>query len=103
MFCLSNSLNEKLQSVAMADPKPNSSQYIDLNFIPCTSNYAERLFSRAKKVLGTFRHGLLPSSLEQQLFLLSNRNSLDVDLIEKILKDRPDIVEDDVITDDEFE
>ncbi|KAL0221884.1 hypothetical protein RCL1_001738 [Eukaryota sp. TZLM3-RCL] len=100
----SNSLKEKLQSVtAMTEPTANSSQYIDLNFIPCTSNSVERLFSRAKILLGTFRHRLLPSSLEQQLFLLSNRNLWDVDLIEKILKDTPDIIEDEVITDDEFE
>ncbi|KAL0251579.1 hypothetical protein GEMRC1_000792 [Eukaryota sp. GEM-RC1] len=48
---LVKSFNEKLDDVDTI-PENTASEYLDLSFIPSTSNQVERLFSRAKLTLG---------------------------------------------------
>ena len=45
-----------------------SSRYIDLRWIPATSNEVERLFSRAGLVLTSRRRAMHPTTLESLLF-----------------------------------
>ena len=46
---------------------------IDLEWIPPTSNCAERLFSRVRIVLTDYRGSLSPVNLEPQIFLHANK------------------------------
>ncbi|KAL0231690.1 hypothetical protein GEMRC1_011094 [Eukaryota sp. GEM-RC1] len=70
-------------------PDKPTSKYIDLKWIPGTSNVLERLFSRAKHTLGDYRCSLSDSSLEQQLYLLYNRDLWNEDDVRKIISKRP--------------
>ncbi|KAL0227660.1 hypothetical protein RCL1_003803 [Eukaryota sp. TZLM3-RCL] len=84
---LSGSLEEKLSEIGSDSQSYSTNKYYNLNFIPCTSNEVERLFSRAKILIGSLRHRMLPSSLEHQIFLLTNRSLWNVHTLEKILTD----------------
>ncbi len=61
-------------------------EYIDLKFIPPTSNIVERLFSKSKLILSDVRKSMLPANLEMLLFLKVNRNLWDLTLVGKCLK-----------------
>ena len=45
-----------------------------LDWLPVTSNIAERLFSQTKHVFSQYRKRLLPRHLEMQLFLMINES-----------------------------
>jgi hypothetical protein len=64
--------------------KPKLAEYIDLDFIPSTSNHAERFFSSAKLCLTSLRKRILPKNLEIQLFLKLNW-SMGSEKLEKLL------------------
>ncbi|KAE9014845.1 hypothetical protein PF011_g7883 [Phytophthora fragariae] len=48
--------------------------YIDINFIPSTSNICERLFSQSKLILTDQRRAMKPPTLEMIVFLRANRS-----------------------------
>ncbi|KAL0236319.1 hypothetical protein GEMRC1_002901 [Eukaryota sp. GEM-RC1] len=68
---------------------PATSQYIDLSFIPSTSNALEGLFSRAKLTVGCLRTRLSAESLEKQLFLLYNRTHWTANTVRTIVNSHP--------------
>ena len=43
--------------------------YVDMKFVPPTSNTLERFFSKAKFFLGDYRYRITPEHFEAQLFL----------------------------------
>jgi hypothetical protein len=49
------------------------SRYVDLSYIPPTSNHVERLFSSVKLLLGDLRGRLTDAHLEATVFLKENR------------------------------
>ena len=55
-----------------------------LDWLPVTSNIAERLFSQTKRVFLQYRKRLLPRHLEMQLFLMINENFWTVETVSKI-------------------
>ncbi|KAL0224162.1 hypothetical protein P9112_003552 [Eukaryota sp. TZLM1-RC] len=81
-------LSAKLAEVSSSSML-NSSRYIDLTFIPPTSNEIERLFSRAKLTVGCLRTRLSPFSLEKQLFLLNNKTHWSENTIKLIMLSHP--------------
>jgi hypothetical protein len=48
-------------------------KYIPLNFILCSSSIVESFFSTTEHVFGSRRAGTLPIHVEEQMFLLKNR------------------------------
>lgn len=50
----------------------HESNYIDLKFIPPTSNCVERMFSVCKNILGDDRHAMTPEHFEMVVFLKMN-------------------------------
>jgi hypothetical protein len=65
--------------------KVSSSEFIDLSFIPPTSNIVERLFSAARLVLTDYRKCMSPYTFECVMFLKVNREFWDASLISKIV------------------
>ncbi len=61
------------------------SLYIDLNFVPATSNIVERLFSAAKHILTDTRKSMHPIHFEACLFLKINRDLWNVHTLGRIL------------------
>ena len=55
-----------------------------LDWLPVTSNIAERLFSQTKHVFSQYRKGLLPRHPEMQLFLMINEIFWSVETVSKI-------------------
>ena len=55
-----------------------------LDWLPVTSNIAERLFSQTKHVFSQYRKRLLPRHLEMQLFLMVNDSFWSVETVSKI-------------------
>jgi len=62
-------------------------RYINIDWIPPTSNLCERLFSRAKLVFSERRQRLLPKNLEIVLFLKLNRNLWTPFTVQEVYKD----------------
>ena len=60
-------------------------EYLNLNFVPPTSNVVERLFSNARLVLTDYRKSMTPYTFECVMFLKINRNFWDLDLVAKIV------------------
>jgi hypothetical protein len=56
-------------------------EYIDMSFIPPTSNIVERLFSAARLVLTDYRKSMSPYTFECVMFLKINRKLWDSSLI----------------------
>ncbi|KAL0229570.1 hypothetical protein GEMRC1_014187 [Eukaryota sp. GEM-RC1] len=67
--------------------RQNASRYIDLSFIPSTSNECERLFS-AVRTIGEHRFGLIAGSLERQLFLHYNRSFWNTETLRKVIRNK---------------
>jgi hypothetical protein len=63
---------------------PKTSKYINMKWIPPTTNAVERLFSRLKIVFSDRRKNLLPRHLELILTIVANRNLWDIDDCTKI-------------------
>lgn len=63
-----------------------SSKYLDLRFIPPTSNDAERLFSVASRYYSDVRQRMEPTTLEKLLFLRYNEHFWDIHTVEKAIK-----------------
>jgi len=57
--------------------------YIDLSFIPSTTNVVERLFSRAKLYYTPLRKRMTPRNLEVLVFLHCNRSLINVQILSK--------------------
>ena len=66
----------------------SKSCYINFNWIPPTSNIAERFFSQAKLFFGPQRQSLSPQNFEAQIFLLLNKAFWDVNLVQRVLVDK---------------
>lgn len=60
-------------------------EFIDVSFIPPTSNMVERLFSAARLVLTDYRKVMTPYTFECVMFLKINRNLWDASLVSKIV------------------
>ncbi|KAH9150177.1 hypothetical protein AeNC1_019328 [Aphanomyces euteiches] len=60
--------------------------YMDLKFIPPTSNLVERLFSRAKLVKSDRRMRMLPIHLEMLTFLSSNKRFWGLGQVEQAME-----------------
>ena len=50
------------------------SQYMDVAFVPPTSNECERFFSAAKLVFTDLRQGMEPATLEMVMLLMMNKS-----------------------------
>jgi hypothetical protein len=61
------------------------SDFIDIEFIPPTSNIVERLFSAARLVLTDYRKSMTPYTFECVMFLKINRALWDSSLVSKIV------------------
>jgi hypothetical protein len=60
-------------------------EFIDLSFIPPTSNIVERLFSAARLVLTDYRKSMSPYTFECVMFLKMNRKLWDASLVSSIV------------------
>ena len=60
-------------------------EYIDLDFIPATSNLVERFFSASKLVLTDFRQSLYPINVEAVMYLKLNRHFWNVKTMERVV------------------
>ena len=65
--------------------KITSTAYIDMSFIPPTSNIVERLFSAARLVLTDYRQSMTPYTFECVMFLKMNRKLWDASLVSNIV------------------
>jgi hypothetical protein len=65
--------------------KITSTAYIDMSFIPPTSNIVERLFSAARLVLTDYRKSMTPYTFECVMFLKMNRKLWDASLVSNIV------------------
>jgi hypothetical protein len=71
----------RLTKKQRVEPSNRESNYVNLAWIPATSNVVERLFSRLKLVFSTRRKSLSPAHLEMVLMLSFNKalwNMVDV-------------------------
>lgn len=82
---------------------PAQPQYQDLRFIPPTSNICERFFSLAKLVYSDLRKAMKRTTLEMILFLRLNRHLWDMDMVQKVVRDRASDADADADTDDSDE
>ena len=83
--------NEQLSYAELAlrdarEQPQTTSNYIDLNFLPTTSNLVERLFSAAKFILTDCRKSMYPVHFEASLFLKVNRELWSVETLNCILQ-----------------
>ena len=69
----------------------NSSEYVNLKWIPPTSNICERLFSASRQVISylrqvltDYRKSMSPYTFECIMFLKMNRKYWDVDLVNEV-------------------
>jgi hypothetical protein len=60
-------------------------EYIDMSFIPPTSNIVERLFSAARLVLTDYRKSMSPYTFECVMFLKINRKLWDSSLVRSVV------------------
>ncbi|KAE9042569.1 hypothetical protein PR001_g3784 [Phytophthora rubi] len=63
---------------------PKRSHYVDVAYVPPTSNECERFFSAAKLVLSDVRKSLSPAKLEMLMCLQYNRELWDVNTVEQV-------------------
>ncbi|KAE9061120.1 hypothetical protein PF007_g30368 [Phytophthora fragariae] len=63
---------------------PKRSHYVDVAYVPPTSNECERFFSAAKLVLSDVRKSLSPAKLEMLMCLQYNREMWDVNTVEQV-------------------
>lgn len=85
---------------------PSESKYVNLAWIPPTTNHVERFFSRLKLVFSDRRKSLTPKHLEAVLYLLVNRNLWDVRDVNDIFNPGEvvdDFLEDVLVDEDEAE
>ena len=61
-----------------------TSKYVDLNWVPPTSNVVERLFSAARQKLTDYRKSMSPYTFECVMFLKVNRKYWDIDLVNEV-------------------
>lgn len=74
--------DEEMSFVDQILKKPRlDTNYMDLKFVPPTSNIVERLFSQAKLYMTPLRKSMEPKHLEMLLFLRCNRNLWDEKLL----------------------
>jgi hypothetical protein len=62
-----------------------NAEFIDLSFIPPTSNIVERLFSASRLVLTDYRKSMSPYTFECVMFLKSNRKLWDASLVSNLV------------------
>ena len=72
------SLEDRIHQIATKQPRLQQGvadgEYIDLSWIPSTSDVVERLFSKAKYILTDHRASMHPKTLEAILMLKENRS-----------------------------
>ena len=62
--------NENLNKAVLIEVSiTGTAGYVDMKFVPPTSNTLERFFSKAKFFLGDYRYRITPEHFEAQLFL----------------------------------
>ena len=59
--------------------------YVDMKFVPPTSNTLERFFSKAKFFLGDYRYRITPGHFEAQLFLNVNKDWWDQGTVQDVI------------------
>ena len=62
-----------------------TNEFIDMSFIPPTSNIVERLFSAARLVLTDYRKSMSPYTFECVMFLKINQDLWDASLVSNIV------------------
>ena len=80
---------------------PVQPQYQPLHFIPPTSNICERFFSLAKLVYSDLRKAMKRTTLEMLLFLHLNRHLWDMEMVQKVVRDKCDDADFDNVSDEE--
>ena len=63
----------------------SNTTYTDLKLIPITSNVFERFFSNAKLIMTTLQNSLLPSTLENNMFLKINTSLMSMMTVPKAI------------------
>ena len=61
------------------------SKYMDMSYIPATSNVVDRFFSQCKNVLTDKRQSMYPINFEAVMFLKMNRHLWDIRLLSKVI------------------
>ncbi len=74
-----------VQRAAQKKRKVAKNEYVDLSYVPPTSNVVERLFSAARLVLTDYRKSMTPYTFECIMFLKINRDYWDIDLVATIV------------------
>ena len=83
---------------------PVQPQYQSLHFIPPTSNICERFFSLAKLVYSDLRKAMKRTTLEMILFLRLNRHLWNMEMVQKVVRDKDKGNDgDDNVSDEDFE
>eukprot|EP01040_Poterioochromonas_malhamensis_P017462 gene17462-20072_t len=80
-----DSEDDEFEVIRVSMDRSNDNSYLPLDWIDCTSNVCERLFSRARLVLHYLRKRMTPASIEILLYLFVNRDLWDVNTIHEIL------------------
>ena len=62
----------------------NKRKYIDLTFIPPTTNIVERLFNECRLILTDYRSCMHPDTFQDVMMLKANRTLWNVTLIQKL-------------------
>ena len=88
---VSQSASESIESsstniveLALKKQKLGCASYVDMAFIPPTSNVVERLFSGARLILTDYRKSMTPYTFECLMFLKMNRAFWDISLVAKV-------------------
>jgi hypothetical protein len=76
--------------ILLARKKPKvADQYVNLDWIPPTSNVVERLFSLTRLTFTDYRKATLPENLECTLFLKVNSSFWGIETVGKIVSETP--------------
>ena len=73
------------ERVLAKTPKIDANEFESLDWVPCTSNVAERLFSQVRHVFTDYRKSMLPHHLGSQIFLAVNRDFWNAQIVAKLM------------------
>ena len=73
------------ERVLAKTPKIDANEFESLDWVPCTSNVAERLFSQVRHVFTDYRKSMLSHHLESQIFLAVNRDFWNAQIVAKLM------------------
>ena len=73
------------ERVLAKKPKIDANEFEILDWVPCTSNVAERLFSQVRHIFADYRKSMLPRNIESQFFLAVNRDFWNAQIVAKLM------------------